>query len=99
MYLSSKLDLFEDTEFNVQAEGEDGITRSLYKSQLYFCGAYDTLSEIEVCKKIRSDFRSDIGLRRMSLSMRTALERDSLTLHITLSPEQTGFRLACLLYL
>ena len=47
MYLRSKVDLFENAEFNVRAEGEDDKIASEYKGQLYCCGAYDTLSEID----------------------------------------------------
>ena len=39
MYLSSKIDLLEDAEFNI-------LTVSSYKGQLHSLGTYDTLSEI-----------------------------------------------------
>ena len=34
MYLRSKVDLFENAEFNVRAEGEDDKIASEYKGQL-----------------------------------------------------------------
>ena len=37
--------MYEDEEFNIRAEGEDGQTASEYK-QLDCLGTYDTLSEI-----------------------------------------------------
>ena len=46
MYLSSKVDIYEVVEFNVLAFSSVGKTASEYEGQLYYCGAYDTLSEI-----------------------------------------------------
>ena len=38
MYLSSKVDLLENAEFNVRVKGGDGKTASWYEIQLYRLG-------------------------------------------------------------
>ena len=46
MYLNSKVDLFEDVEFNIQAEVKDSETASSYEDQFFYCSTYDSLSKI-----------------------------------------------------